>query len=297
MARFSLRSFAGVASFMATGILSASVSTDSGPISQYFRDSSMDVASYLPTQTANIIASVLGGLGVVAAFAGLFRKAPEDATDAEKEEFKNNRRKIIPAIFSAILFSVGLVVSQMTKFSKIYGFLDMKLIKAGTWDPTLILVMGGGFIVSFLSYQWVKGHGIINQSRALDCPLGQKGECGQFSVPTNKTIDANLIVGELIFGLGWGTAGWCPGPAMFLAFAGYPYLLYRWWPAFFVGSLLGEQAKSIKTYVRDRRNIVDRENEKVQEDKPNYRSTEKTTGSDEDTKEEELVLPEGSDMA
>ena len=66
MARFSLRSFAGVASFMATGILSASVSTDSGPISQYFRDSSMDVASYLPTQTANIIASVLGGLGVVA---------------------------------------------------------------------------------------------------------------------------------------------------------------------------------------------------------------------------------------
>ena len=59
-------------------------------------------------------------------------------------------------------------------------------------------------------------------------------------------IDISLIIGELLFGIGWGISGWCPGPAMFLAFAGYPYLLYRWWPMFFVGAFIGEQIKTLK---------------------------------------------------
>lgn len=86
----------------------------------------------------------------------------------------------------------------------------------------------------------------LQNSGALECPVSQKGKSAGFSVPTNKTIDNNLIIGELLFGLGWGFAGLCPGPAMFLAFTGYPHLLYRWWPSFFVGSMLAEQIKTMQ---------------------------------------------------
>ena len=87
---------------------------------------------------------------------------------------------------------------------------------------------------------------MTKNSKSLDCPINQKGKSACFNVPTNKTIDNNLVIGEALFGLGWGFAGLCPGPAMFLAFAGYPNILFRWWPSFFVGSLLAEQVKSIQ---------------------------------------------------
>ena len=80
-------------------------------------------------------------------------------------------------------------------------------------------------------------------AKALECPLSQKDTVGQFNVPTSKIIDSNLILGEALFGIGWGIAGLCPGPAMFLAFAGYPNVLFRFWPSFFVGSYLAEQLK------------------------------------------------------
>lgn len=64
---------------------------------------------------------------------------------------------------------------------------------------------------------------------------------GHFNVPTNNLIDSKLIFGEAIFGVGWGLAGLCPGPAMVLAFAGYPNVLFRWWPSFFIGSYLAEK--------------------------------------------------------
>ncbi|KAL7463908.1 hypothetical protein ACHAXS_004286 [Conticribra weissflogii] len=137
----------------------------------------------------------------------------------------------------------------MTLASKIYGFLDVKGIKGGYWDPTLVCVMGGGLVVSFISYQWVKGFNVFKNSKALECPLSQKKSVGHFDVPTNQVIDFNLIFGEALFGLGWGAAGLCPGPAMFLAFAGYPNVLLRWWPSFFVGSLLAEQVKNAQLRV------------------------------------------------
>eukprot|EP00804_Cyclotella_cryptica_P007332 CCRYP_002565-RA/>CCRYP_002565-RA protein AED:0.07 eAED:0.07 QI:366/1/1/1/1/1/4/121/426 len=253
MARLSIRSFVGVGSFMLTGVLTATISSESGPIFRFLRDNSLDVAAYLPTLTSVIISSIIGSLIAAAGILGLIlRKAPDSATQDENVELENNKRKILPSIASAFLFSVGLVVSQMTLFSKIYGFLNMKLIPDGTWDPTLLCVMGGGFCISFLSYQWVKGFNIFKNRHAMDCPLSQKAECGKFNVPSNKIIDINLIIGEVLFGFGWGTAGWCPGPAMFLAFAGYPYLVYRWWPMFFVGSFIGEQIKNLQTRLKER---------------------------------------------
>lgn len=115
------------------------------------------IAKYLPTETTITIGTVIASLLGAAALPGLLRKAPVNAATVEKDEHTNNKRKIIPAILSGAFFSVGLVVSQMSIPSKIYGFLNVGLMKKGTWDPTLMCVMGGGLIVSFISYQWVKG--------------------------------------------------------------------------------------------------------------------------------------------
>ena len=161
MARLSVRSFVGVASFMATGMLSATGCSPTCPFHKYLRDSYDSIGKYLPTDATTAIGTVLASLAAGAAMPGFFRQIPETATAEEKDLLENNKRKIIPSIVSAALFSLGLVISKMTVSSKIYGFLDMKGFKTGTWDPTLVCVMGGGFLVSFLSYQWVKGHNVF----------------------------------------------------------------------------------------------------------------------------------------
>mmetsp|Transcript_3034 Transcript_3034/g.6656 ORF Transcript_3034/g.6656 Transcript_3034/m.6656 type:complete len:382 (+) Transcript_3034:88-1233(+) len=245
MARLSARSGVAVLAFMATGILSASGCSATCPFHPYLRDTYESIAEHLPTETTITIGTVIASLAAGAALPGFLRKAPRNATKTEQDEHDNNKRKIIPAIISASFFSLGLVISKMTISSKIYGFLNMKGFKDGTWDPTLACVMGGGLVVSFLSYQWVKGFNSFKNTKALECPLSQKSAIGHFNVPTNKVIDKKLIIGEAIFGLGWGMAGLCPGPAMFLACAGYPNVLLRWWPSFFVGSFLAEKLKSL----------------------------------------------------
>lgn len=123
------------------------------------------VAKHLPTETTITIGTIIASLAAGAAIPGFLRRAPENATPTEKVEHINNKRKIIPAIFSASLFSLGLVVSQMTISSKIYGFLNVKGILDGTWDATLACVMGGGLIVSFVSYQFVKGWNVVKVSK------------------------------------------------------------------------------------------------------------------------------------
>eukprot|EP00581_Thalassiosira_minuscula_P027973 CAMPEP_0183759938 /NCGR_PEP_ID=MMETSP0739-20130205/7409_1 /TAXON_ID=385413 /ORGANISM="Thalassiosira miniscula, Strain CCMP1093" /LENGTH=388 /DNA_ID=CAMNT_0025997805 /DNA_START=228 /DNA_END=1395 /DNA_ORIENTATION=+ len=247
MARLSLRSFVGVMSFMFTGILFASVLPVSNP---HVREMPHEYVfeKYAATTATNAIVSVAVAIVGMFALFGMTRKFSSSAvntTENEMDEWKNSRRKIIPSIGAAIVFASGLLVSQMTIYSKIFGFLDFSLIPKGSWDPTLVMVMGGGFLVSFLSYQWVDGYSVIRNSNALKCPLGQKDTVGKFSIPTNKIIDSKLVLGEAVFGLGWGMAGLCPGPAMILASCGYPNVLYRWWPMFFVGSFLAEKAKSI----------------------------------------------------
>lgn len=98
---------------------------------------------------------------------------------------------------AGLLFSSGLVVSKMTQPGKVIGFLDF----FGNWDPSLALVMGGAVSVHALSYRWIRGK---------TSPLFG----GVFSVPSRTDIDANLLVGAALFGLGWGLSGLCPGPAL-----------------------------------------------------------------------------------
>lgn len=113
-------------------------------------------------------------------------------------------------------------------------------------------------------------------SKALQCPLTQKAAGGKFSVPTNKIIDMNLIAGELLFGLGWGIGGLCPGPALVLAFAGYVYILACWWPSFFVGSFLGDKIKSYQNKKATQTNPSEDSKIPIKEVDMDYHSTQET---------------------
>lgn len=106
---------------------------------------------------------------------------------------------LIISLFCGLIFGLGLLISGMANPQKILGFLDI----TGLWDPSLILVMAGAILAALLPFQWAK-----NQSRSL---LGQT-----MQLPDKTQIDRPLIVGSLLFGIGWGLAGICPGPAIVL---------------------------------------------------------------------------------
>ncbi len=102
------------------------------------------------------------------------------------------------ALFLAgLLFGAGLVVSGMINPGKVIGFLDI----TGSWDPSLILVMGGGLLVTLPAFQLA-----LKSSR----PLFES----KFYLPTLQVVDRKLISGSILFGVGWGIAGFCPGPAL-----------------------------------------------------------------------------------
>ena len=104
---------------------------------------------------------------------------------------------MLTAFLSGILFGVGLTISNMTNPNKVLNFLDI----SGTWDPTLLVVMAAAVTVTLIGYQFV-----LKQKK----PLFDD----QFHLPTKKIIDKQLIIGSALFGVGWGTAGYCPGPAI-----------------------------------------------------------------------------------
>lgn len=96
-----------------------------------------------------------------------------------------------------LLFGLGLILAGMTDPSKVLGFLDL----AGLWDPSLAFVMGGAILVSLGAFALAK-----KRSQSF---LG-----GAMHLPTGRGIDRRLIAGSLLFGAGWGLAGFCPGPAI-----------------------------------------------------------------------------------
>ncbi|MCB2097170.1 MAG: YeeE/YedE family protein [Parvularculaceae bacterium] len=111
--------------------------------------------------------------------------------------------RAISALFIGILFGLGLTISGMINPAKIIAFLDI----AGSWDPSLLVVMAAALAVSFVGYR------IVLARRA---PLFGAA----FQLPTKTTIDRPLIVGSALFGVGWGLAGLCPGPAISAAALG-----------------------------------------------------------------------------
>jgi uncharacterized protein len=104
---------------------------------------------------------------------------------------------MIVALFSGALFGLGLAVSGMTNPAKVIGFLDL----AGEWDPTLAFVMGGALLVTIPAFRLILGR----QRPIL---------AGDFALPTKTSLDARLLGGAALFGVGWGLSGFCPGPAV-----------------------------------------------------------------------------------
>ncbi|AKD25418.1 putative transporter component [Polynucleobacter duraquae] len=96
-----------------------------------------------------------------------------------------------------VLFGIGLIISGMSNPKKILNFLDL----AGNWDPSLIFVMGGAILVGLA--------GFYLASKRSEAFFG-----GALHIPTRRDISKPLIIGSLIFGAGWGIAGFCPGPAI-----------------------------------------------------------------------------------
>lgn len=118
---------------------------------------------------------------------------------------KNEMEKYYYASLSASLFAVGLAISGMIYQEKIIKFLDLSAIGNGSWDATLILVMGGGLAISMCGYYFVKGSGYGDSVNALERPL--KSDQFNFPCETNAVIDAHLVVGSICFGVGWAIAG------------------------------------------------------------------------------------------
>ena len=103
----------------------------------------------------------------------------------------------ISEFFVGLLFGLGLIISGMTDPGKVIGFLDI----SGAWDPSLALVMAGAIALGFFAFA-------IAKKRTVNF-LG-----GALHLPKSNQIDKPLIIGAVLFGAGWGLAGFCPGPAL-----------------------------------------------------------------------------------
>jgi len=116
--------------------------------------------------------------------------------------------RIVLAFIAGLVFGLGLLLSGMADPAKVLGFLDL----AGTWDPSLAFVMAGAIAVGTLAFALAR-----RRAQAL---LGDT-----MRLPTASAIDRRLVVGSLVFGTGWGLAGFCPGPALVALGLGAPQAL------------------------------------------------------------------------
>ncbi|WP_293775647.1 YeeE/YedE family protein [uncultured Oxalicibacterium sp.] len=103
----------------------------------------------------------------------------------------------LTSLFAGLLFGCGLILSGMTQPGKVIGFLDL----AGNWDPSLAFVMGGALLVAIPAFWFAQ--------RRQSTLLGDL-----IALPTVRQIDRRLVLGATTFGIGWGLAGYCPGPAI-----------------------------------------------------------------------------------
>ena len=103
----------------------------------------------------------------------------------------------LTSLLAGLVFGLGLIVSGMADPAKVLGFLDL----AGAWDPSLALVMAGAVAVAFIAFARAKNRTVSVLGAAM-------------RLPSARDIDSRLVIGSVLFGIGWGVAGLCPGPAL-----------------------------------------------------------------------------------
>ena len=136
----------------------------------------------------------------------------------------------ILGFIAGLTFGIGLIISGMADPAKVLNFLDI----FGDWDPSLAFVMGGAFVTAFIGFRlvWRQSASAIGHA---------------FDLPASTAIDAPLLTGAAIFGIGWGLGGFCPGPAWTALAMGSPGILV-FLPAMLIGIVLGGAATSTSIF-------------------------------------------------
>ena len=129
-------------------------------------------------------------------------------------------KRVLAALLAGSVFGLGLALSRMTDPNVVLGFLDV----FGDFDPSLAFVLGGAVLTTGVAFRF-----ILRRERPLLAPA--------FKLPAPRPIDIPLIAGAIVFGIGWGLAGYCPGPALVGAAGGVTMALW-FVPAMLVGSWL-----------------------------------------------------------
>jgi uncharacterized protein len=147
-----------------------------------------------------------------------------------------NQKSLLLSFTSGVIFALGLVMSGMTQPAKVLGFLDLAAMAEGPfpggWDPSLAFVMGGAVLVTLVAFGVLRPqHGVVKGVPWLDT---------EYHLPHQEQVDAPLVAGAAVFGVGWGLAGYCPGPAIAsLLVGGQDVLIFL--PAMGVGMWLAHR--------------------------------------------------------
>jgi uncharacterized membrane protein YedE/YeeE len=139
-----------------------------------------------------------------------------------KKKTKYTTSQSIVGFLSGLTFALGLFISGMTNTEKVRGFLD--LTRPQNWDPSLLMVVAGGLIPNLIAYQFFL-------KKKIKPTFNDR-----FDWPTKKDVDARLLLGSALFGIGWGLCGVCPGPGLVTLAANPSAGISAFWISFLLGS-------------------------------------------------------------
>jgi uncharacterized membrane protein YedE/YeeE len=217
-ARFSPRSMLYTATFMVAGAAAATLFDSNSALGvnsnhAALSDLAIPATDVLTRYFGIIAASTAAFFGLGAASKALAKKNDDEQSAAHKT------LSMCTEALAGLVFGIGLTISGMRRAAKVSGFLSATV---PSFDPSLILVMGGAMAVAIPGFQ------VANKKPKPACER-------KFNIPTNKTIDRKLITGGILFGAGWGLAGLCPGPAIVSVAARPTAALVAWLGSVAVG--------------------------------------------------------------